>query len=1168
MPFSPTLELILTLATREAARSEFAAIEPDHLLLGLLKFADLDLDHDVLGNAGFDPTARERIDAERREIGQWLQQRGLEATALRRQLRRALGTSNQLWPARGLQFSPATETRLQQAQTLAGGEGRDQVTAIHLLRALFEPPTPLLAQRLAELATMRVAPRLEQDVAEMVVRHEDLAVWAGAGQPAVPRLDVLTETVTRLRDRLRAQVFGQDHAIQAFVEGLFNAEVVAGVEQDRRQPEAVFVFAGPPGVGKTFLAEEGARALGRPFHRFDMSAYSGPQAGETLIGVHRSFHGAHAGLLTGFVVAHPNAVLLFDEIEKAHLHTLHLFLQVLDVGTLEDQFTERTIDFRETLLIFTTNAGRMLYDRPEANALRHAPPEFHRRTLLGALESEIDPRTGAPVFPPALCSRLATGYPVLFGPLGVNELERVAAAALRRQAELLATQYGKRVEFGPTVPLCLVLREGVATEARTVRAQAENFLKSELLKFAQLYRRERLEPVWRHTARLAVDLDPASLADPEARALLEPSDPPRVLLIADERLAALWPAELPGVVWRTAGDRAGALAALAGGEIDWVLLNLWLASARQGTVLQFDRAPATARALAPGLEILRALHERYPQAPCFLLSFVGEAPDYFRLDEELLLTCARQGARGVLETAFVSRASLDWREQRAALAAELERTASYLYRERQARALGAAYQVLIFDTTPEVVDEARTVRIRLRNLRLTQAVAAADVGAVLAAVERPEVGFAQVFGADAAKAELGFIVRWLRDPRRYQGLGLRPPRGILLHGPPGAGKTLLARALAGESRVAFLEASAAHFVTVWQGSGPQNVRELFARARRYAPAIVFLDEIDAVGKQRIGSTRPTEETLNALLTEMDGFRTPAQPPVVVIAATNQVELLDEALRRRFDREVEVDKPDRRARAAYLRQRLRGMSAGAVSDAAIEALAARSAGLTIVGLERVVAQAGRLAVEGEGAINDALLEEAFARLQLGEARALSDPAGLLRVARHEAGHGLIGWLAGRKPVQISILARGRVGGSVESEPDEERLGYTRAELESRIRQALGGRAAELLYYGERDGPSTSAVGDLRAATRYAEQMVRDYGMDEGIGPLVLAPDQWEQGPLAAQAVQAVQRIVKDQLALALEELRVHRPALDRLVEALQARNRVTREELEELLTGLS
>lgn len=246
MPFSPTLELVLTLATREAARSEFAAIEPDHVLLGLLKFADLDLDRDVLGNAGFDPTARERIDAERQEIEQWLRRRGLEATTLRRALRQVLGTGNQPLPARGLRISPATETRLHQAQTLAGGEGRDQVTAIYLLQAMFEPPTPLLAQQLAEPAAIPVTSPQRQDGAETTVGREHLTARAGAVPLAAPQLEDLTETVTRLRDRLRAQVFGQDHAIQAFVEGLFNAEVVAGAERDRRQPEAVFVFAGPP----------------------------------------------------------------------------------------------------------------------------------------------------------------------------------------------------------------------------------------------------------------------------------------------------------------------------------------------------------------------------------------------------------------------------------------------------------------------------------------------------------------------------------------------------------------------------------------------------------------------------------------------------------------------------------------------------------------------------------------------------------------------------------------------------------------------------------------------------------------------------------------------------------------------------------------------------------
>jgi ATP-dependent Zn protease len=172
---------------------------------------------------------------------------------------------------------------------------------------------------------------------------------------------------------------------------------------------------------------------------------------------------------------------------------------------------------------------------------------------------------------------------------------------------------------------------------------------------------------------------------------------------------------------------------------------------------------------------------------------------------------------------------------------------------------------------------------------------------VLDEVERPTVTFDDVYGADAAKGELQYIVNWLKDPRKYHAMGLRPPRGILLYGHPGTGKTMLARALAGESNVAFVVASAANFITIWQGSGPQSVRDLFERARRYAPAIVFIDEIDAIGKKRSGAAggqAAAEQTLNSLLTEMDGFATPVNRPVVVIAATNLVDLLDDALRRR------------------------------------------------------------------------------------------------------------------------------------------------------------------------------------------------------------------------------------------------------------------------------
>jgi cell division protease FtsH len=447
------------------------------------------------------------------------------------------------------------------------------------------------------------------------------------------------------------------------------------------------------------------------------------------------------------------------------------------------------------------------------------------------------------------------------------------------------------------------------------------------------------------------------------------------------------------------------------------------------------------------------------------------------------------------------------------------------------------------------------------RLRLVQALEAQDVGAVLEAVERPTIDFAEVYGAAVAKAELQFIVRWLRDPGRYKLLGLRAPRGILLYGAPGTGKTLLARALAGESQVAFLATVATQFVTLWQGSGPQNVQALFERARRYAPTIVFIDEIDAIGRQRIGSTRASEETLNALLTEMDGFRTVPHKPVIVLAATNLVELLDGALRRRFDREIEVDKPDRVARQRYLQQRL---SRSPISALLIERLAAQSAGMTIADLDRVLAQAGRIAVGKGTPIDEAILEEAFERLRLGEARATPDAETLRRLARHEAGHCLLGWLGGQRPLQVSLLGRGHVGGYVEHEAEEGRVLYTQGELEARIRQVMGGRAAEILYYGEREGLSIGAADDLRLATQHAERMVRELGMAEGIGPLSLTPEQVVTGPLAIEVMRAMRDILQGQLDKALEELRANREVLDTLVEQLMAKNQLTRDELEMVL----
>ena len=1027
--------------------------------------------------------------------------------------------------------------------------------------------------------------------------HEDgvalLSVWYQRETEA-PNLQDLTERLRGLRVDLLAKIFGQDHAVHAFVEGLFNAEVVAGADSKRKSPRAVFVFAGPPGVGKTFLAQSGAAALDRPFKQFDMSAYSGPQQNEALVGMEKAYKGAKPGVLTEFVEKNPAAVLLFDEIEKAHLNTIHLFLQILDAGMLEDKFHERNVSFRDTTIIFTTNVGRKLYESPNGSGVHTANSRFHRRTILDALENEKDPQTRQPFFPAAICSRMATGYPILFNHLGVNELERVVRAELSRTSGLLECQYYKRAEFDNLLPMCLVLREGSRVDARTLRSQAEIFIKTELFKFCQLFKTDRLDEVFSQVDRVRISVgEKMKDMDPEVRALFEHQERPRILLVADADLAALYKEFISQVDWRTASSADDALEILANEDVDFVLLDIWIGRTSETssmTIQHFDHVPAAARGLDRGQELLRKIRDRVPEMPVYLLSLAEAAESGDAggsVDEELFLACVRAGgARGMLVSSFIDGMVADWEDHRDRFAAALQETARRLYREKTAAHMGQERKVLGFDTVPQINREEREIVIRLRNLRLSRAIASVDAGEVLEDVERPRTRFDEVMGADTAKEELKFFIDYLRNPKRFAALGLKPPKGVLLHGPPGTGKTMLARAMAGESDVAFISAAASNFVTMWQGSGPQSVRDLFARARRYAPAIIFIDEIDAIGKTRTGSPgagQAEENTLNALLTELDGFTSPSKlRPVFILAATNfRIDkdqdasanrpsgTLDPALVRRFSRTILVDLPDRAARRKYLSMRLQGRPGAVVSEEIIDLITERSPGMSVANLELIIETAARNAAKTGGDLTGKLLEEAFESVRYGEAR----PRGreeVERTARHEAGHTIMYWLSGWWPSYVTVVSRGDHGGYMapSSEEVERRGSLSRDQLLAGIRTGLGGRGAEIICYGSNAGLTTGAWGDLEAVSKDARNMVCVYGMDESFGILsvtdVFKYAEAKTGQTYERINEAAGRILKAEMDNTIKVLQENREHLDAVVDALIAKERLTTADLQAIL----
>jgi cell division protease FtsH len=368
------------------------------------------------------------------------------------------------------------------------------------------------------------------------------------------------------------------------------------------------------------------------------------------------------------------------------------------------------------------------------------------------------------------------------------------------------------------------------------------------------------------------------------------------------------------------------------------------------------------------------------------------------------------------------------------------------------------------------------------------------------------VTFADVAGVDEAVEEVKEVVEFLRAPERFQELGGRVPKGVLLVGMPGTGKTLLARAVAGAAGVPFLSISGADFVEMYAGVGASRVRDLFARAKELAPCIVFIDELDAIGKARSatsGASEEREQTLNQMLVEMDGFE--ASRGVIVLAATNRPEVLDQALLRagRFDRQVVVDRPDVRGRLEILRLHTRNIKLGRNVDLAV--IARRTPGFTGADLATLVNEAALLAARRHrDQVGMALIEEAIDRVMAGLERRsrLISPREKMVVAVHETGHALAACLLERAdPLhKVSVIPRGAgVGGMTLQLPREDKTLHTRDELLDRIGVLLGGRVAERLIFKE---VSTGAANDLQRVTDIAYRMVVDYGMSDAIGPVRL------------------------------------------------------------------
>jgi cell division protease FtsH len=451
--------------------------------------------------------------------------------------------------------------------------------------------------------------------------------------------------------------------------------------------------------------------------------------------------------------------------------------------------------------------------------------------------------------------------------------------------------------------------------------------------------------------------------------------------------------------------------------------------------------------------------------------------------------------------------------------------------------------------------------------------------------DSPKISFRDVAGVDEAVEELHEIKEFLENPKKFQALGARIPTGVLLYGPPGTGKTLLARAVAGEAGVPFFSISGSDFVEMFVGVGASRVRDLFEQAKQNSPCIIFMDEIDAVGRHRGaglgGGHDEREQTLNQLLVEMDGFE--AKDNIIMIAATNRPDILDPALLRpgRFDRQIAVDRPDRKGRAKILDVHTRGKPLAKGIN--IDALAGQTPGFTGADLSNLINEAALLAARtGKREIGQIELEEGILRVIAGpekKTRVMSERERLI-TAYHEMGHAIVGhYLEFADPVhKISVVSRGRALGYTISMPTEDRFLTTRSELLDTMAMTLGGRAAEEVVFGE---ITTGASNDLEKVTATAKQMVMRFGMSDKLGPRVYGHDHGQpflgrefstepdySDEIAREIDDEVRQIIEGAHERARAILGEQRERLDRISKILLRRETIEKEQFEKLLADAS
>lgn len=895
----------------------------------------------------------------------------------------------------------------------------------------------------------------------------------GLGEETAKEIKTLSkraEELKALKDKLLDEVKGQRHAVEEVVQTIFECEMFSSNNTDRKGPLATLLFAGPSGVGKTFLSETLASYLGRPYLRLDMSGYSQGETVTELCGSDGVFKGSDEGLLTGFVRKNPECLILFDEVEKAHISAILLFLQMLDGGRMLDKKTKKEVDFSKAIIIFTTNAGKDLYDDPTVCDLSSTP----RKVVLDALRKDINPSTKEPYFPDCITTRMANGHVILFNHLEPYSLREIINREIGNQISFFEKSSGIKVEYDIDELSAFVLYNGGGVaDARTLRGLARNMIVRELQEILmQIYACDPDKVNLLKTITLSID---PTGSGSDVQNLFENKDKMYAAVFTDESLSGT--VDKYNTVFEYISD-AESFKKRIRGITDYILLDV-LHGKDDSEKIPNDIEDFHSE----GIRMFDYIREYFPEIPVYILDTSGGNVRSFE-------TLLARGARGVIKADTSDSAAFE---------DALKTLSSNALINNTTFSLGRSGMYLSYNCAQYIIDETCAV-ISFERLQLQKVTSAEDSDLVAKAGVNSTIRFADIIGCKTAKKELGEFCEILNDPRKALLAGKKIPKGILLYGPPGTGKTMLAKAMANECGATFFATTATSFFNKYQGQTEDNIRDLFRKAKKYAPSVIFIDEVDGIAKARSGSefSRNEENALTTFLSQMDGFVVDEKRPVFIIAATNYEisgnsgKVLDSAFVRRFDSKVLVSLPDEDDRYEFLVKffEKHGINFGDAHKETLRLMAERTAGMSNADLESMNSQYVRALADDEPDRTKYL--DILDAYRYGDINEMSDER-VRQTACHESGHALIYRLCGITPTYVTVVSRGNFGGYMARSSDEFEGSVTFDGLMNSVCCCLAGRAAEIEVYGESAGLNTGASGDIENARSYVRSSLDDYAM---------------------------------------------------------------------------